>query len=612
MNILTIDFETYYDSKYQLKKLTTEDYIRHPDFEVIGVSVQINEEEPEWHTGTFEEINSELQQYGWESSIAIAHNAMFDAAILNWKFGISPLMWIDTLSMARAVQKDVDVGGSLKELAQHYKLGRKGTEVLDAKGKRRVTFPKHELDKYGQYCCNDVRLTYKLYKKLEPLVCASELRLIDCTIRMFSQPVLTLDVPGLEGYLKEIKLEKQELLNKASADKELIMSNDKFATALMALGVKPPKKISLRTGKEAWAFAKSDQAFLDLLEHEDTRVQSLVSARLGVKTTIEETRTERFIGIGKRGNLPVPLRYYAAHTGRWGGTDKINLQNLPSRNNKSAIKKSITTPEGYSLINCDSSQIEARTLAWFAMQTDLVEAFAEGKDVYKIMAAKIYNKNVEDITKEERFFGKTVILGCGYGMGHMKFQIMLKLQNIEIEQSEAERIINIYRTTYPRIKGLWWDANNSLDNMLTGSKTSLGRPGVIELCKNGFILPNKLKLIYHNLTFKQEAKSGFGFRNVYTYDRTKREKEIYIYGGKVVENIVQSLARCIVGEQMLKVSEKYRVVLTVHDAVLCLVRDKELEEAKEYVEKCMRYIPKWAEGLPIDCETGTGKSYAEC
>ena len=164
MNILTIDFETYYDSKYQLKKLTTEDYIRHPDFEVIGVSVQINEEEPEWHTGTFEEINSELQQYGWESSIAIAHNAMFDAAILNWKFGISPLMWIDTLSMARAVQKDVNVGGSLKELAQHYKLGRKGTEVLDAKGKRRVTFPKHELDKYGQYCCNDVRLTYKLYK----------------------------------------------------------------------------------------------------------------------------------------------------------------------------------------------------------------------------------------------------------------------------------------------------------------------------------------------------------------------------------------------------------------------------------------------------------------
>ena len=148
--------------------------------------------------------------------------------------------------------------------------------------------------------------------------------------------------------------------------------------------------------------------------------------------------------------------------------------------------------------------------------------------------------------------------------------------------------------------------------MLMGNKLSLGRPGIIELCKNGFVLPNKLKLLYHNLKFEQVAKPNFGFRNVYTYDRTKREKGVYIYGGKIVENIVQALARCIVAEQILRVSEKYKVVLTVHDAVVCSVRDKDLEEAKVYVEKCMKYVPSWAEGLPIDCEIGVGKTYAEC
>tara|TARA_R100001082_G_scaffold110498_1_gene90590 strand:- start:2414 stop:4252 length:1839 start_codon:yes stop_codon:yes gene_type:complete len=610
-NTLTIDFETYYDKKFSLSKLTTEEYVRDSNFEVIGVSVQINDNEPEWCTGSFDEIKSFLDEFE-PIDIAIAHNAMFDAAILAWKFNIYPKMWVDTLSMARAAQDTLSVSLSLGALSEHYKLGRKGTEVLDAVGKRRVTFRKDELDRYAEYCCNDVRLTYRLYKKLEPLLSQEELKLISLTIKMFSEPVLNVNVPALQTHLKNVRLEKQSLLDKAATDKELIMSNDKFAKALLALGINPPRKISARTGKEAWAFAKSDQEFLDLLEHEDIRVQNLVSARLGVKTTIEETRTERFIGIGKRGNLPVPLRYYAAHTGRWGGTDKINLQNLPSRDNKSAIKKSIVAPEGYTLINCDSSQIEARTLAWFAMQTDLIKAFAEGKDVYKIMAAKIYNKKPEDITKEERFFGKTVILGCGYGMGHVKFQIMLKLQNIEIDEVEAERIIKVYRTTYPMIPNLWYKSNDSLDSMLMGNKLSLGRPGIIELCKNGFVLPNKLKLLYHNLKFEQVAKPNFGFRNVYTYDRTKREKGVYIYGGKIVENIVQALARCIVAEQILRVSEKYKVVLTVHDAVVCSVRDKDLEEAKVYVEKCMKYVPSWAEGLPIDCEIGVGKTYAEC
>lgn len=609
MKILTIDFETYYDRDIGFRTQTTEEYVRDPRFEVIGVAVQEDDGEAVWFSGSHAEIKEFLMQYDWANSFALAHNAIFDGAILNWHFNLRPKAWLDTLSMARPIH-GVDAGGSLKALAERYEIGVKGTEVVNAMGKKRFMFSAADLAQYGEYCKNDVDLTYKLFHILNEGFPVKELKLIDLTVKMFTEPVIQIDVPMLEKYLEELKDKKADLLEAAAAHKDIIMSNDKFAEALLALGVRPPTKISARTGKQTWAFAKTDGDFKALLEHENPAVQNLVAARLGVKTTIEETRTQRFINIGKRGALPVPLKYYAAHTGRWGGSDKVNLQNLPSRGN-TAIKTSLIAPEGYTFIDCDSSQIEARTLAWVAEEKDLVTAFANSEDVYKIMAAKIYGKDVSEITKEERFFGKTVILGAGYGMGHKKFHLMLKLQGIDISESEAERIIKIYRASYPHIRDLWEQGNNALNSMISDEYTRFGKEGVIKIIKNGFELPSKLKLVYNNLTSRTEGLVGGGSRLVYSYD-SRREKNIYIYGGKVVENVVQGLARCVVGEQMLRISKKYRVVLTVHDAVMTLVRDYEVAEARKYVEECMRWVPDWAEGLPVDCESGIGKNYGEC
>lgn len=609
MKILTIDFETYYDRDIGFRTQTTEEYVRDPRFEVIGVAVQEDDGEAVWFSGSHAEIKEFLMQYDWANSFALAHNAIFDGAILNWHFNLRPKAWLDTLSMARPIH-GVDAGGSLKALAERYEIGVKGTEVVNAMGKKRFMFSAADLAQYGEYCKNDVDLTYKLFHILNEGFPVKELKLIDLTIKMFTEPVIQIDVPMLEKYLEELKEKKADLLEAAAAHKDIIMSNDKFAEALLALGVRPPTKISARTGKQTWAFAKTDGDFKALLEHENPAVQNLVAARLGVKTTIEETRTQRFINIGKRGALPVPLKYYAAHTGRWGGSDKVNLQNLPSRGN-TAIKTSLIAPEGYTFIDCDSSQIEARTLAWLAEEKDLVTAFANSEDVYKIMAAKIYGKDVADITKEERFFGKTVILGAGYGMGHKKFHLMLKLQGIDISESEAERIIKIYRASYPHIRDLWEQGNNALNAMISDDYARFGKEGVIKIIKHGFELPSKLKLIYNNLTSRSEGVVGGGSRLVYSYD-SRREKNIYIYGGKVVENVVQGLARCVVGEQMLRIAKKYRVVLTVHDAVMTLVRDYEVAEARKYVEECMRWVPDWAEGLPVDCESGIGKNYGEC
>jgi DNA polymerase I-like protein with 3'-5' exonuclease and polymerase domains len=221
-----------------------------------------------------------------------------------------------------------------------------------------------------------------------------ELKIIDLTLRMFIDPVLELNLPLLESHLESVKDKKARLLTAAAADRDSLMSNDKFAELLTRLGVSPPRKISARTGKEAWAFAKTDEEFKELLEHPDPRVQTLVGARLGTKTTLEETRTQRFIDISLRGKLPVPIKYYAAHTGRWGGEDKINLQNLPR---ESKLKSAIVPPDGHVMIDCDSSQIEARTVAWLAGQDDLVTAFDKGKDVYKIMASAIYTVTIEEV-----------------------------------------------------------------------------------------------------------------------------------------------------------------------------------------------------------------------
>jgi len=887
MNFITLDIETYYDKQYSLSKMTTEEYIRGDQFEIIGLAVKLNDEETAWASGTHEELKEFLETYPWSDSMLVAHNTMFDGFILTQILGIKPKAYADTLCMARALH-GVEVGGSLAALTERYGIGKKGTEVLNALGKHRLDFNEEALSRYGDYCVNDVELTYKLFnlmvKRGFP---KKEMKLIDLTLRMFVEPKLDLDLTLLEQHLMEVRQRKEKLLVDAGVSKEDLASNPKFAELLRSYGVEPPMKTSPATGKDTFALAKNDEEFKALANHEDERIQALVSARLGTKSTLEETRTERFIGIANRGLMPVPLKYYAAHTGRWGGSDNLNLQNLPSRGaNGGKLKKAIIAPEGYVIIDSDSSQIEARVLAWLAGQDDLVTAFKNGEDVYKIMASAIYNKPVEEITKDERFVGKTTILGCfgedtkvltdsgwkrivevqatdmlwdgkewvthqgvipqgekevitawgldatadheiltehgwrewkevitnrslfqsalnkvnlplqdglgitegtilpydarvggkdeligitltpkklldairvlrslvtklvrsiwgmqisyqignivngcltayqvayhaviqklvkpilnmgvevlpytslgvpivqtsyatlfhsldgmtqnetliestttkgmnpiiydlrlaqkmletndeypickkklmtydiayagprnrytvatsvgpiivhncGYGMGAVKFRAQLKTFGVEISEDESRHIINVYRATYPQITALWKQAHTAIFALAQENFTELGREGVLKLVpkERAIQLPSGLLLRYDTL-HSYEAESGYVEFRYKT--RTGWNK---IYGGKVIENVCQAIARCVIGEQMIKIAKKYDVVLTVHDAIACLAREDEVADAQKYVEECMRWVPDWATGLPVNCESGYGKSYGDC
>jgi len=620
--ILTIDFETYYSKDFGFSKLTTEEYIRDSRFEVIGVAVQVDDGTPTWFSGTHSEIRNFLKKYDWKHSMLVAHNTMFDGAILHWIFNITPMIYADTLCMARALH-GVDAGGSLAKLAERYQIGIKGTEVEEAKGKTRGDFTPEDLAQYGEYCKNDVALTYKLFNIMGRDFPYEEIRLIDITLRMFTHPMLYLDQGVLRARLTNLVEEKNRLLSSLmsylecqdeEAVRKKLSSNVQFAKALSELGVEPPKKISPTTGKETWALAKKDEGFLTLTEHEDVAIQHLCAVRLGTKSTLEEKRLERFIEVGKRHNdlVPIPLKYYGAHTGRWSGTDKINFQNLPSRDpNKKALKNAIVPPEGYRIINCDSSQIEARVLAWLAGQDSVVKQFADGEDVYSIFASKVYEREITKKDATERFVGKTCILGLGYGTGATKLQHTLATSqpvSVKISSEESERIVRVYRETNDMIPDLWSEADRMLNQMMNTKFTktlSFGEHSCVSFDKDGIILPNTLRIRYTNLR-RQEMDS----KTKTVYD--SRKGTISIWGGAVVENVVQALARIIVGTQMVEINDTYPIALTVHDAAVVIVPEDEVDQAVRYITGVMSKAPSWATGLPVSCEAKVGASYGEC
>jgi DNA polymerase I-like protein with 3'-5' exonuclease and polymerase domains len=619
MSIITLDFETYYDKEFSLRRMTTEEYIRDKRFETIGVAVKVDEQEARWISGTCEELKSHLMQYDWANSAVLCHNMMFDGAILAWKFGILPHIYFDTLCMARAVH-GVDVGGSLAFLVEKYELGAKGTEVDDAQGKYITGFTSSELEQYGRYCVNDVELTKKLFDVLIKDFPMGELKLIDMTLRMYTNPVLGVDDALLMERLDEVRSEKsgllQSLMEKLECDTEeavrkKLASNKQFAGLLTEFGVHPPMKVSKTTGKDTFALAKNDEGFIALTEHEDPFIQQLCAVRLGTKSTIEESRIERFIAIGARnkGKLPIPLKYYGAHTGRWAGSDKVNFQNLPSRDKKKkALKNAVVAPDGYMVINCDSSQIEARVLAWLAGQDSITKQFANNDDVYSIFASEVYGKHITKANPIERFVGKTCILGLGYGTGASKLQHTLKTTppGVEVDDFEAKRIVDLYRQTNDKITGLWKDCEDALASIFAGVKKPyyLGEHRCLTVNSEGILLPNGCYIRYPKLTV--EIENG---KPQYVYK--SRRGEIHLWGGAVVENVVQALARCIVGEQMIAINEKYPVALTVHDAAVCVVPEDEVQEACKFIVECMSKTPDWATGLPVACEAHYGYNYGE-
>jgi hypothetical protein len=643
--IMTVDFETYWDSKtFTLSKMTTEEYIRDEKFRDFGACFHVygSDGPIEWVRGC--DIPEYVSRIDWGRTALLAHNAQFDVSILGWKYGVSPAFIFDTLSMARAL-RGVEVGNSLARLASAFGLPDKGQALHSTNGLRELDAQVEE--ELAEYCKHDVFLCERIFSALRVGYPTSELRLIDMTLRMYTEPTLLLDSEMLEQALVEEKEKREGLLERLGVEEKMLASNPMFAKILTAMGVVPPKKKSKTTGKETLALAKNDALFQALLNGSNEDVSALCEARLRVKSTTERTRAQRFLDISHRGALPVPLSYYGAGTGRWTASkgSAINMQNLKRG---SFLRKAIMAPEGHQLVVGDLSQIEPRVLAYLADYEDMLLIFQQGGDPYAAFGAQMFN--IPGMTKEShpdlRQSAKSALLGCGYGLGWASFAAQLltgflgappvmydkafakklgvdrkyidkfmawddnllkleaiphtcSLEDLLTHAVASKRIIDIYRSTAWPVVAFWDMCGTLIEKSLAGGQEFVYK--CIKFRKEEIVLPNGMSLLYPNL---RQIKDDEGRSQwVYGPDATK------LYPGKITNNIVQGTARIVMTDGMLRVGKKYPIKGTVHDELIAVVPDEEVADAKTWVLAQMTMEPKYMQGIPLDADGGAHRRY---
>ena len=596
MKNLTLDFETYWDAQYTIKKLSVVEYVRDPTkFKVQGVGLKLDEAPTRWVT---ENISEELHALDWANINLIGANLYFDGSILFEHFNIVPGRRTDVQSMARALfPRDVRV--NLNNLAEMLGLGHKIKGALDkTKGVRDL--PPGLLAELGVYCINDVDLTWEVYNTLLPAMPESELDLIDMTTRMATAPVLRLNKTEVALAYEEAKHIKETAIQESGVDEKVLSSNQQFVAHLTSLGIKTPMKTNAK-GIMIPALGQSDPEFLELMS-EYPEHQKLWDGRAEAKSNIGISRAKKWQFIRTHGSckMPMPLVYCGAHTTRWTGTDKLNVQNLP-RGGK--LRTSIEADDGYVILVGDSSQIELRLSAWFCGQTDVLDTVRAGRCVYRKRASELFNKPEEEITKHERGVAKALVLGCGYGMGPPKFKRFcasgpLGMPPMHFTSDESSALIQGNRTSNHRITGMWRELDGWLAMMMD---PTLNEPfKCLQMRHESIVLPNGLLLDYEGL----RCTEGDGYRYGNNHP---------IWGGTLLENIIQALARIVVSDQMRAVDKLpgVQVVGCTHDEIIAVCPERYADLRFDQIITIMSQAPNWAPGLPLAAEGGWAKNYSK-
>lgn len=665
MNYLTLDFETYYDKEINLKKMTTQAYVMHPQMEVLMVSAKFNEDPVQIIDG--EQIPTFFATVDWSNTAVIAHNAVFDGSILYWRYGVRPAMLIDTMSMAQALGVPTIAGSAslatcirlLQEAG--YAVPPKGTEVLDALGKRRADFSPQQWAAYREYCKNDTDITWFLFKVLRQYLTDEEMRFQDIILRCYTEPRLTVDIPTVEYELNRCRTYKAEQLAEVckmfgtTQDNlsALLRSNDKFAEVLRSIGGVTeeeaeqgksgtfiiPTKVSEKTGKTTWAFGKTDVAFKELCEHDDPKIQAVCQARLAAKSSIDETRCLKFLEYGSYGFLPMGYKIGGAHTNRMSGgsAGSANMQNLPSgrrEGQSDLLRRSIIAQGNSVIVNYDASQIECRVLAYIANQTDVLGVFASGGDVYSFAASKIHGIPYQEIIDGRkssdpetahkysmmRQYGKTATLALGYGQGAQGFQkYALVNTGINMTMDESATTVRAWRDANGFITGFWRMCDQALATMVAGGQMYFGgADGKMFFADGnryifgrkvaGIRMPNGLWLNYPNLS----ADFTNPRRPQYFYDKcgyNGKPLKTKVYSGLVAENITQALAFAVMKTQAVWIAQYYPIVMNTHDEWCIVVPREQAEVAAGYMHRCMCTAPDYIQGIPLASEGGWAQSY---
>ena len=647
-NPIVIDFETYYDDDYSLKKMTPESYIRDPRFECMGLSVKDAGKATKFYrmeTG-IEVVRHLIQQ---SERPVVAHNAMFDGGILAMRYGIHPRHYIDTkplmtvAHLAPAAGGDSLAKGAVALQNAGHTIQSKGGFLSNMKGVHAADMSEQDWIDYADYCIGDVDICHKLYMVLHPIVPEHELRMMDVTTRMYTNPMFEFDVELLEDYYKRLQDARVENLTffmnhfnfpTIAATETALRSAPKFRALLESLGVECPMKWSVKQEKLVPALAKTDEGLTALLEHYNPLVAELVETKLGVNQSLALSRCRHFLATAKRGNVPVPLNYAKAHTGRYGGADKMNFQNLPKRSGDTSLRRSMIAPADHVVLASDSSQVEARGLVYIAKEQRMVDIFMKGDCPYSDMAASIYGLSYEQIyhdakvvkTKQgtvRRNVGKTTVLGCGYQMGSDAFAEQLRLAGLEEVVDMAPEIVQTYRRTNPNVKKFWATCEKAIEVMMAGGDMWFGGPNDDMFYASGntgfwgttspsIRMPDGTYLKYHNLRTEADPDSFKGYSTVYDQFKFGNYIRNYLYGGKLAENITQSLAFAILKYQALIIDGAgVPVNLNVHDEWVSVVHKRDAKAAIRIHAHAMRQVPDYMPQGLFDCEVDMGKNYMD-
>jgi DNA polymerase len=609
MKIITLDLETFFDRDYTLSKMTTEAYVRDPRFEVLGLAVRWPSGELKWYDeGVIPDLIRDLPV----DCAYLCHHAHFDGLILSHHYGLRPKVWLDTLSMARLCVGN-HLSHSLDSLARYYGLPGKNVPYDSFKGKRWAVIPDSIRDRVATGALHDVELTWSIFNRLmkgrpgrDPGFPASELRLIDWTVRAFTEPALEGNALLLQAIVEGEALRKADLLAELGVTADELQSAERFADLLRQAGVDPGSSPGgLKGGKngQIYAFAKTDSFMKELEDSDDEYVAGLVQARLGVRSTLLETRARRLGGMALRGRLPVYLNYCGAHTTRWSGGDKVNWQNFTRG---AELRRAVAAPPGHLCAVVDASQIECRLLNAFAGQADVLDKFRKGVDLYSELASHFYDRKITRDNPTERQLGKVLELASGYGAGWKTIQRTLArgVPPVILNEQESLQACTLYRSTHLRVVELWAEAGRRLRSLVQGAKAH--RWGCVELKNQRLYGPTGTWIDYTSLEWDKEEGQ-------YRFQKRKGEW-VRVWGGFLVENLVQFLARIHLGEAMKEmIREGMQIVLCNHDEIVALVRDNaEAESWLAYMIEVMSRSPSWMPNVPLHAEGKLGRTYGEC
>lgn len=597
MKIITGDYETFFSDTYSLKKLTTEHYIRHPEFEVHGIGIRWPDGSKQWYDR--EEIPAVFASIDWTQTAWLGHHQQFDGFIMSHHYKVRPALHLCSLSMARLVVGN-HLSVSLDNLAKHFELAAKTVPYNLFRGKHWNELTQAEQTQVADGCLHDVSLTWDLFNILMRSFPDEELKVIDTTVRMFTEPVLQGDVELLGKVWMDEETKKRNSLEELGVTSADLQANELFAGLLRAEGVEPDVKPSPSDpSRHIFAFAKTDDFMKELIE-DDGRAGALARARLGVRSTLNQTRSERLGYMATRGGLPVYLRYSGAHTTRWSGGDGVNWQNFPRGGD---IRRAIKAPEGGALIVLDLAQIECRMLNVLAGEWDVVEAFRTGRDLYSEGASRFYGREITKANPLERHLGKTIELGCGYGMGAAKLRVTLRRgalggPSIDLDDADAESAIHTYRRSHPNVTAYWSTASRMIARLAGGAPLEWGPL----LVKEGRIyLPNGAWLNYTTLEYDTDWRA---------WKIKSRQGWVKLYGGKLVENVVQALARVVLSQAMIAIAARgYKIATTTHDEIVVVTRQSEAESALAICKSEMERPPAWLPELPLRVEGGISERY---